>query len=274
MPRPSPFAASGTLSGIDAAEFASRLLPALEAVDGVTVEIHGERPRYRELTGDPHVTVSTVESTDPDWFDLGVIVTIDGRSIPFAPLFTALSRGRAQAAPQRRTVLLARASVAAAAARPHRRGRRPRRVGDGPAHQPLPDGALGRLRGRRRRGRARRELAADRGGAPRRRSDPADAAAGGLHAQLRPYQRTGFEWLAFLWQHRLGGILADDMGLGKTLQMLALIAHAQRGRRDAAVPRRGADVGPVDLAQRGRAVRPRPAGRGRRRHARQARDRR
>ena len=25
-------------------------------------------------------------------------------------------------------------------------------------------------------------------------------------------------WLAFLWEHRLGGILADDMGLGKTLQ--------------------------------------------------------
>ena len=35
-----------------------------------------------------------MESTDPDWFDLGLIVTIDGRTIPFAPLFTALSRGR------------------------------------------------------------------------------------------------------------------------------------------------------------------------------------
>ena len=48
-----------------------------------------------------------------------------------------------------------------------------------------------------------------------------------MHAELRPYQRTGFDWLAFLWQHRLGGVLADDMGLGKTLQMLALIAHAR-----------------------------------------------
>src|SRR3546814_11969161 len=49
----------------------------------------------------------------------------------------------------------------------------------------------------------------------------------GLRAQLRPYQQAGFSWLAFLWRHRLGGILADDMGLGKTLQMLALVAHAR-----------------------------------------------
>ena len=38
----------------------------------------------------------------------------------------------------------------------------------------------------------------------------------------------GFQWLAFLWEHQLGGILADDMGLGKTLQSLALISHAKQ----------------------------------------------
>nr|WP_276582281.1 DEAD/DEAH box helicase [Cellulomonas sp. RIT-PI-Y] len=32
--------------------------------------------------------------------------------------------------------------------------------------------------------------------------------------------------MAFLWRHRLGGVLADDMGLGKTLQCLALVQHA------------------------------------------------
>ena len=49
-----------------------------------------------------------------------------------------------------------------------------------------------------------------------------------LRARLRPYQLDGFGWLAFLWQHRLGGILADDMGLGKTLEALALICHARQ----------------------------------------------
>ena len=49
---------------------------------------------YHELAGVPEITITTVESTDRDWFDLGVIVTIDGRSIPFTPLFTALSMRR------------------------------------------------------------------------------------------------------------------------------------------------------------------------------------
>jgi SNF2 family DNA or RNA helicase len=45
----------------------------------------------------------------------------------------------------------------------------------------------------------------------------------GLQATLRPYQQQGLNWLQFLRQHRLAGILADDMGLGKTLQTLAHI---------------------------------------------------
>ncbi len=49
----------------------------------------------------------------------------------------------------------------------------------------------------------------------------------GIASTLRGYQLEGFHWLAFLWQHRLGGILADDMGLGKTLQVLTLIAHTR-----------------------------------------------
>ena len=61
-------------------------------------------------------------------------------------------------------------------------------------------------------------------------------------AELRPYQQDGFGWLAFLWEHRLGGILADDMGLGKTLQALALICHArERDPAGGAVPDRRAD---------------------------------
>lgn len=44
-----------------------------------------------------------------------------------------------------------------------------------------------------------------------------------LAGRLRPYQRRGFSWLAFLRQYGLGACLADDMGLGKTIQALALI---------------------------------------------------
>jgi superfamily II DNA or RNA helicase len=44
-----------------------------------------------------------------------------------------------------------------------------------------------------------------------------------LKATLRPYQKEGFSWLAFLHELKTGGILADDMGLGKTVQTIALL---------------------------------------------------
>ncbi|HEU0008393.1 MAG TPA: DEAD/DEAH box helicase [Verrucomicrobiae bacterium] len=46
----------------------------------------------------------------------------------------------------------------------------------------------------------------------------------GIKAELRPYQKEGFNFLCHLTDTRLGGILADDMGLGKTLQTLAWLA--------------------------------------------------
>ncbi|XRB22564.1 TATA-binding protein-associated factor [Pseudoscourfieldia marina] len=49
-------------------------------------------------------------------------------------------------------------------------------------------------------------------------------AEGGVN--LRPYQREGVAWLAFLRNAGLHGILADDMGLGKTLQTLIAVAEA------------------------------------------------
>jgi superfamily II DNA or RNA helicase len=45
--------------------------------------------------------------------------------------------------------------------------------------------------------------------------------APGFTATLRPYQQAGLNWLQFLREFKLAGILADDMGLGKTVQALA-----------------------------------------------------
>lgn len=44
-----------------------------------------------------------------------------------------------------------------------------------------------------------------------------------VKAKLRHYQQNGLDWLMFLREFGLGGILADDMGLGKTLQTLACV---------------------------------------------------
>jgi SNF2 family DNA or RNA helicase len=48
-----------------------------------------------------------------------------------------------------------------------------------------------------------------------------------VKAELRPYQKTGLNWLNFLRDFNWGGILADDMGLGKTLQLITLISQME-----------------------------------------------
>lgn len=54
-----------------------------------------------------------------------------------------------------------------------------------------------------------------------------------LKAELRDYQKEGLNWLQFLREYNLGGILADDMGLGKTVQTLAhLLIEKDEGRND------------------------------------------
>ncbi|QQL45411.1 DEAD/DEAH box helicase [Sulfuriroseicoccus oceanibius] len=49
-----------------------------------------------------------------------------------------------------------------------------------------------------------------------------------VKAELRHYQRSGFQWLQLLSSLGLGACLADDMGLGKTLQVIALLAGNRR----------------------------------------------
>ena len=45
-----------------------------------------------------------------------------------------------------------------------------------------------------------------------------------VKAELRDYQKRGFQWLEYLAENKLGGCLADDMGLGKTLQSITLLS--------------------------------------------------
>ncbi|MBP1915501.1 SNF2 family DNA or RNA helicase [Lederbergia galactosidilyticus] len=48
-----------------------------------------------------------------------------------------------------------------------------------------------------------------------------------LLGELRPYQKLGVDWLAFLRQFGFGACLADDMGLGKTIQLIAYLLHVK-----------------------------------------------
>ncbi len=51
----------------------------------------------------------------------------------------------------------------------------------------------------------------------------------GFCGKLRPYQRTGLDWLSFLYSWGLGACLADDMGLGKTIEAISIFLAARAG---------------------------------------------
>ncbi|BDZ50279.1 hypothetical protein GCM10025867_25200 [Frondihabitans sucicola] len=220
-----------TLHGLDSAEFVDRVLPVLEARDDVRVEQVGERPDYRELTAEPTLEVTTVETDKRDWFDLGVLVTVEGRSIPFAPLFTALSKGRDKLLLVDKSYLSLRQPIFDGLKR---------LIAEATALDEWETGELHLNRYQASLWSEFEELAdATRqseawsrtvGGLLRiSRGDSLDETPvpDGVRATLRPYQLDGFRWLAFLHDHGLGGVLADDMGLGKTLQTLALFEHAR-----------------------------------------------
>ncbi|KAK9470347.1 SNF2 family N-terminal domain-containing protein [Dipodascopsis tothii] len=44
------------------------------------------------------------------------------------------------------------------------------------------------------------------------------------NGELRDFQLTGLNWMAFLWSRNENGILADEMGLGKTVQTVAFLS--------------------------------------------------
>ncbi|WP_435744888.1 SNF2-related protein [Microbacterium sp. PMB16] len=220
------FLPSGSFHDIDAAAFVAQVVPAFEAA-GVSIVTTGTRKEYRELTGTPEVKVTTVETTDSDWFDLGIIVTIDGRHIPFGPLFTALSRGKKKLlladggyfsvnhpALDRLRELIEEAGELDEWETGPRISRYQTDLWE--EFEDLADEALPAVSWR-----STAEGLRAATGVP---ETPLPAS---VRAELRPYQKSGFDWLAFLWAHRMGGILADDMGLGKTLQLLTFVQHTR-----------------------------------------------
>ncbi|MHA7283601.1 DEAD/DEAH box helicase [Arthrobacter sp. TMS2-4] len=217
------------LEDMQAVEFVEDVLPRLAELDGVSVEVVGDKPDYQELTETPTLRISTVETDDRDWFDLGVMVTVSGRTIPFDSVFRALAQGR------KKLKLVDNSYLSL----------------DQPVFDQLrelieearalsewdPESGLQISRYQAGLWAEFEDLAEETEQAQSWRDAvsglleledvAATPAPSGLTADMRPYQAEGFSWLAFLWRHRLGGVLADDMGLGKTLQALALMIHAK-----------------------------------------------
>ena len=223
---------AATVPAEDTAEFLGTIYPALQrtvAVTSMDLSVHFPEvlPDDFERTETPHLVITTVETDQRDWFDLGVIVTVGAISVPFGPLFKALAKGQTRLKLVDNSYLSLQSPEfeqlhelinEARALHEWETGLRISRYQASlwSDFEDLADETVPAVSWR----------AAAAGLKDLAGIDPVDLPAE-VHATLRPYQQEGFAWLAFLWQHQLGGVLADDMGLGKTLQTLALLVHAR-----------------------------------------------
>ncbi|QIK71796.1 hypothetical protein G7070_05290 [Propioniciclava coleopterorum] len=73
--------------------FIADVLPRLADTEGVEVVRNGDVPQYREAAEAPRIELAVTDAPTGDWFNLDVTVTIDGETVPFTELFTALAVG-------------------------------------------------------------------------------------------------------------------------------------------------------------------------------------
>jgi superfamily II DNA or RNA helicase len=234
-------AATAILAGDAVIGFLTELAPRLAGIDGVDVVAGdgGAGPEYRESLEPPVISFAGVESVGAghvDWFDLAVVVSVEGESVVFDELFVALA--------EERQYFILPSGAYISLDRPEFAQLR-ELIAESRALEDAPPGVLRVGRFQTSVWEELAELGEITGQAAAwQRTVATFARVGftdehpvprGLHADLRPYQRDGYGWLAARFEHGLGGILADDMGLGKTVQALALICRA----REAAGPGAG-----------------------------------
>ena len=250
------------IEGWETRELLSAILPKLRRVSAFQVRFNGTPPEFVEAT-DALIEITVSEGNSRDWFGLGIAVKVNNWTVPFAQIFEALDRGADRILlgngtyfslrrPEFKTLrtLIAEArelddaggelrinrhqaglfsELESLAASVHTTARWDAQVR---SLLELVEGLEDAEEST--------EKVPDKGSqdspAPQKTSRRVIAqrpVPAGLQATLRPYQVEGFQWLSFLYEQRLGGILADDMGLGKTVQALALLAHAIEEHRAA-----------------------------------------
>ena len=86
-------AATAELGGLDTLAFTEEVLPG-SATSRRPVDTSGEIADYREAEEAPVVAISTKATDSRDWFDLGIVITLEGQPVSFAALFSALAAGQ------------------------------------------------------------------------------------------------------------------------------------------------------------------------------------
>ena len=272
------------IEGWETRELLSAILPKLRRVSAVQVRFNGTPPQFVEAT-DALIEITVSEGNSRDWFGLGIAVKVNNWTVPFAQIFEALDRRADRILlgngtyfslrrPEFKTLrtLIAEArelddaggelrinrhqaglfsELESLAASVHTTARWDAQVrsllelveGLEDAEESAEKGTEQTLDKGTQDSPALQKTSRKK---TSRQIIPSCPVPTGLQATLRPYQVEGFQWLSFLYEQRLGGILADDMGLGKTVQALALLAHAIEEHRAASerAAERGESVEP------------------------------
>ena len=242
--------------GWETRDILAHVLPALRRIPGVRVRLLGPVPEFTEAT-DAMIEVKVTEGNSRDWFGLGIAIKVNNWTVPFAQVFEALDRNQDRILLGNGTYFSLNRPEFSALRTLIEEARTLNETGGELRINRHQAGLFSELESlassvetvaswdAQVKSLLALVEAADRAGEAtgseevleNEHSDSLSVSYGvfsanhlpsppGLTAVLRPYQLEGFRWLAFLRQHRLGGILADDMGLGKTVQVLALLAQA------------------------------------------------
>ena len=242
--------------GWETRDILAHVLPALRRIPGVRVRLLGSVPAFTEAT-DAMIEVKVTEGNSRDWFGLGIAIKVNNWTVPFAQVFEALDRNQDRILLGNGTYFSLNRPEFSALRTLIEEARTLNETGGELRINRHQAGLFSELESlassvetvaswdAQVKSLLALVEAADRAGETadseevleNEHSDSLSVSSGvfsanhlssplGLTAVLRPYQLEGFRWLAFLRQHRLGGILADDMGLGKTVQVLALLAQA------------------------------------------------
>ena len=242
--------------GWETRDILAHVLPALRRIPGVRVRLLGSVPEFTEAT-DAMIEVKVTEGNSRDWFGLGIAIKVNNWTVPFAQVFEALDRNQDRILLGNGTYFSLNRPEFSALRTLIEEARTLNETGGELRINRHQAGLFSELESlassvetvaswdAQVKSLLALVEAADRAGETagseevleNEHSDSLSVSSSvfsanhlpsppGLTAVLRPYQLEGFRWLAFLRQHRLGGILADDMGLGKTVQVLALLAQA------------------------------------------------
>lgn len=242
--------------GWETRDILAHVLPALRRIPGVRVRLLGSVPEFTEAT-DAMIEVKVTEGNSRDWFGLGIAIKVNNWTVPFAQVFEALDRNQDRILLGNGTYFSLNRPEFSALRTLIEEARTLNETGGELRINRHQAGLFSELESlassvetvaswdAQVKSLLALVEAADRVDETtdseevleNEHSDSLSVSSGvfsanhlpsppGLTAVLRPYQLEGFRWLAFLRQHRLGGILADDMGLGKTVQVLALLAQA------------------------------------------------